>query len=244
MECIDEDTLVVISSDFTHYGRSFGYVPFEQEVPENLRQLDHGAMEQIVAKDLSGFYAYLRHTGATICGQSPIAVLLAMLPDDARVQPLTYRTSGELTGDWSHCVSYYSAAVVGRWTLVQAVLSESDKEALLELARRTIARRLGLDYATDEPEATPAMLETMGAFVTLHKRGMLRGCIGEIFPRRALFDAVRDQAVNSAFNDPRFPSLHAGEFGEIDIEISALTPPHPVDSYNDIEVGPPWCGAL
>jgi AmmeMemoRadiSam system protein A len=81
------------------------------------------------------------------------------------------------------------------------------------------------------------MRTVMGAFVTLHKRGQLRGCIGEIFPRRALVEAVAEQAINAAFHDPRFPRLHAGELDEIDIEISALTPPHPVESYDEIVIG-------
>ncbi len=86
-------------------------------------------------------------------------------------------------------------------------------------------------------DSTPAMRSVMGAFVTLHKEGNLRGCIGEIFPRRALVEAVAEQAVNAAFHDPRFPRLRAEELDEIDIEISALTAPHAVGSYEEIVVG-------
>ena len=85
--------------------------------------------------------------------------------------------------------------------------------------------------------ATPAMQEVMGAFVTLHKHGQLRGCIGEIFPRRPLMEAVADQAVNAAFKDPRFPKLREDELELIDLEISALTAPRTVAGYRDIELG-------
>lgn len=240
LRCMDSETLVVVSSDFVHYGRTFGYVPFTDHIQENLRALDFGAFEQIEEKSLDGFLDYIETTGATVCGRSPIAVLLAMLPEQAQVQLMKYDTSGNLTGDWSHCVSYLSAAVTGTWALPDSVnerLSADDKAALLAIARHQIAQRLGSAAPDPDVDVTPAMQEVMGAFVTLHKHGQLRGCIGEIFPHRALLEAVKEQAVNSAFHDPRFPHLREEELGEIDIEISALTAPHDVDSYEDIEIG-------
>ena len=240
LRCMDSETLVVVSSDFVHYGRTFGYLPFTDHIQENLRALDFGAFKQIEEKSLDGFLDYIEETGATVCGQSPIAVLLAMLPEQAQVQLMKYDTSGNLTGDWSHCVSYLSAVVTGTWTLPNSEnkgLSADDKAALLAIARHQIALRLGIHAPDPSVDVTPAMLEVMGAFVTLHKHGQLRGCIGEIFPRRSLLEAVKEQAVNSAFHDPRFPCLRDKELGEIDIEISALTAPHAVDSYEEIEIG-------
>ncbi|MEN7972404.1 MAG: AmmeMemoRadiSam system protein B, partial [Verrucomicrobiota bacterium] len=246
LENIDAETLVVVSSDFTHYGRSFGYVPFKDDIPRNLENLDMGAFGQIEERNLSGFLQYVQNTGATICGRSPIAVLLAMLPADAEVQLLKYDNSGNLTGDWSHCVSYVSAAVSGRWNLScsdgihcepELELSSADKLALLQLARHRITRKLRKDEPDPRINITPAMQDIMGAFVTLHKHGRLRGCIGEIFPRRELYEAVAEQAENAAFHDPRFPNLNETELDEVDIEISALTVPHRVESYEDIEIG-------
>jgi AmmeMemoRadiSam system protein B/AmmeMemoRadiSam system protein A len=246
LDHIDEETLVVISSDFTHYGRTFDYIPFRDDIQENLRNLDLGAFKEIEDKNLSGFIEYVHNTGATICGRSPIAILLAMLPVEARVKLLKYDTSGNLTGDWSHCVSYVSAAVTGSWTAScsdgihcepELELSASDKVGLLSLARHSITRRIRNDEPELNLEITPPMQDIMGAFVTLHKHGRLRGCIGEIFPRRELYEAVAEQAVNAAFHDPRFPRLCEEELDEIDIEISALTAPHRVHSYEDIEIG-------
>jgi AmmeMemoRadiSam system protein A len=188
----------------------------------------------------------VHNTGATICGRSPIAIMLAMLPAEAKVQLLKYDTSGNLTGDWSHCVSYVSAAVTGQWKSPcsdglhcepELELSASDKIGLLSLARHSITRRIRNDEPELNFEITPPMQDIMGAFVTLHKHGQLRGCIGEIFPRRELYEAVAEQAVNAAFHDPRFPRLSEDELDEIDIEISALTTPHRINSYEDIEIG-------
>ena len=78
----------------------------------------------------------------------------------------------------------------------------------------------------------------MGAFVTLKTpEGELRGCIGEIEPYRPLYQAVTARACDAAFRDPRFPSLHPGEFQGIRIEISALTPAKPVKSWREIVLG-------
>ena len=112
---LDDETLLVVSTDFTHYGRSFGYRPFVRDVAENLRRLDFGAFEWIQRRDLAGFRRYLDDTGATICGRDPLSVLIALLGEGQEVRRVRYETSGQVTGDWSHVVSYISAAVYGPW---------------------------------------------------------------------------------------------------------------------------------
>ena len=242
------DTLVVVSTDFTHYGANFGYMPFRRDVEENLRKLNLDAFEKIEQKDLPGFARYCESTGATICGRCPVLVMLAMLPDDAGVHLLKYDTSGNLTGDWSHCVCYISAAFTGSWRKRDSAngvehpqLLETDKANLLKLARGTIEyyMRHGRKPAPADigVEITPGMKNVMGAFVTLHEDGDLRGCIGEIIPQRELYKAVIDRAVDSSVNDYRFTPVRAGEVAKLHIEISALSPPRPVASWKDIVIG-------
>jgi AmmeMemoRadiSam system protein B len=103
---LEESTLVVVSSDFTHYGPRFGYVPFREDVRERIRGLDMGAVERIERRDVPGLERYLGETGATICGRDAIGVLLRLLPRDVRGRLTAYDTSGALTGDWEHSVSY------------------------------------------------------------------------------------------------------------------------------------------
>jgi AmmeMemoRadiSam system protein B len=105
---IDKRTIVAASSDFTHYGRRFGYVPFKDDVREKLRKLDTGAIDCILQKNCEAFLDYLEKTGATICGATPIALLLHMLPPEARGTLLTYCTSGDILGDYTDTVSYAS----------------------------------------------------------------------------------------------------------------------------------------
>ena len=241
---LDDHTALVVSSDFTHFGPNFGFVPFRTNVEANLRKLDGGAVERILAGDAAGFATYCERTGATICKQNSIGVLLRLLPEKFAARQLGYDTSGRSTGDFGNSVSYATLAFY-RTATVQAAgipeLSAADRQALLSLARKSIEKALaGCQSAVADArgaELTPALKRTMGGFVTLTIAGELRGCIGEIFPRRALVDVVRDHAIDAAFNDPRFPPLTAKELSRVRIEISALTPPVPVASYRDIEIG-------
>ena len=76
-----------------------------------------------------------------------------------------------------------------------------------------------------------------GAFVTLHKNGVLRGCIGYIEPIAPLFKSIMDNAESAALRDRRFKAVTSSELEEIEIEISVLTKPVAIDSYQKIELG-------
>jgi AmmeMemoRadiSam system protein B len=99
-------TLVVISSDFTHFGPRFGYVPFQDDLPTRIRELDSGAIAAIEAGDAARFARYVETTGATICGHRAIDVLLMLQGKAAGAKLLEYDTSGRMTGTWVHSVSY------------------------------------------------------------------------------------------------------------------------------------------
>ena len=103
-------TLLVVSSDFTHFGPRFGYVPFDDDVPARLRKLDLGAVAAIEAGDAEGFARYVTTTGATICGHRAIDVLLSLPGAKAGAKLLAYDTSGRMTGTWDHSVSYAAMA--------------------------------------------------------------------------------------------------------------------------------------
>jgi AmmeMemoRadiSam system protein B len=105
---IDAGTRVVVSSDFTHYGPRFDYVPFMDDVPARLLALDHGAVRAIEAGDAAAFASYVDATGATICGRRAIDVLLGLPCGRAGGRLLAYDTSGRQTGQWDHSVSYAS----------------------------------------------------------------------------------------------------------------------------------------
>ena len=105
---INDETLLVVSSDFTHYGLNFGYVPFYDDIKKNLADLDGKAVDKIITKDFDGFRKYIKKTGITICGREPISILLKLIPENSTGKKLTYYTSGDLTGDYNNTVSYVS----------------------------------------------------------------------------------------------------------------------------------------
>ena len=109
-ESIDDNTLLIVSTDFTHYGASFGYLPFEDSIQNNLKNLDMGAVNHLTTLNFDGFCQYIDDTQATICGQDSLKLLLQLLPPDSHAHLLEYTTSGELTQDWSHSVSYVAMA--------------------------------------------------------------------------------------------------------------------------------------
>ena len=239
-------TLVVVSSDFTHFGQDFGYVPFRENIAENLRKLDMGAFEQIRTGDAGKFARYLEKTGATICGEAPIRILLEMMPHKPEITLLHYANSADGGGDYSHCVSYLSALVsadraVPEKTDADSVIPEKDRRVLLKTARDSIEyvfrnRRLTPpDQFADRASACTSV--KMGCFVTLKIGDDLRGCIGEIEPFRPLYQAVTGRAADAAFRDPRFPQLTPAELPRVEIEISALTPAKPVATWREIEIG-------
>jgi AmmeMemoRadiSam system protein B len=107
-------TLVVVSSDMTHYGRRFDFLPVPPSdaatVAAAVRGLDEGALDRIVARDADGFVRYVEETGVTICGREPIEVLLRALPITARGERIAYATSLDVSGEWDHTVSYAAVA--------------------------------------------------------------------------------------------------------------------------------------
>lgn len=125
-------------------------------------------------------------------------------------------------------------------------LSAGERNALLELARVSIADRLrgdgSLEHALARIERTARLEEPSACFVTLkenvaERRGRLRGCIGTLEARDPLYRAVIDTAAKSAFSDPRFPRVSDSELQDLRIEISVLTPSQPVAGPEEILVG-------
>jgi MEMO1 family protein len=246
---IDNDTLIIASSDFTHFGPNYGFIPFRENIPEQLKQLDMGAYEHIKALDYKGFLDYRSRTGTTICGYIPISILLSMLDKSVEAKLIKYTTSGEVTGDYTNSVSYFAIAFSGKWGNSSAIkpetntheLSKEDKKQLLALARKSLVYFLQKRRPPEVSELNVTVSDAMklqrAAFVTLKENSQLRGCIGDIFPRQPLYKSVISNAINAGVNDWRFSPVTEAECNNITIEISALTPPAPIASPNEIRIG-------
>jgi AmmeMemoRadiSam system protein B len=104
-----KNVIIIASSDFTHYGYAYGYVPFTVNIKEKLRELDKGAINPIKELNPEKFLDYVKKKEATICGALPIAVLLKAI-DAKKAKLLSYYTSGEITGEYGSAVGYASIA--------------------------------------------------------------------------------------------------------------------------------------
>ncbi len=111
-----------------------------------------------------------------------------------------------------------------------SVITEEQGQRLIQVARRTIAARLGTledseKVVPDRDLADPAFREKRGTFVTIKLKGQLRGCMGCLTPSESILEGIQRNAINSSFNDPRFPALSATELNQARIDISILTEP-------------------
>jgi len=117
-------------------------------------------------------------------------------------------------------------------------LTDEDKKILLKIVRQTLedyARQKKKPKLNDKNFSQDLMSKT-GAFVSLHKRGNLRGCIGIFDAHSPLYQTVSDMAISAGWQDPRFPGLSPEELKELEIEISVLSPLKPAKP-EEIEVG-------
>jgi AmmeMemoRadiSam system protein B/AmmeMemoRadiSam system protein A len=234
-------TVFVASSDFTHYGRNFGYVPFppDRMVASRLRDLDFECIEAAGTLRADVFLETLAARSAPVCGSAPIALLIETLrrlgSGDVYASTLDYQTSGELTGDYRHSVSY---AALGFCPASSFELSAPDREALLDSAEQTLRnlRETGRREPRPARSGSPALGVRRGSFVTLHQGDELLGCVGNCSGHASLADDVANLTLAAALDDPRF-SPAAEVSGPIDIEISVLTPFRRIRATDDFHAG-------
>jgi len=235
---VDSDTLLVASSDFTHYGSRFNYVPFEDNVAIKLHDLANEAAAPILKCDFDGFQNHLDQTGDTICGRGPIRLLLRLLSMGGGAEGIRagFDTSGDQTGDWSNSVTYQSIVLYGR----TGTLNAHERTELLSLARRAVEMFLknSEQWHVEADAVSPRLREDGACFVTLENHGQLRGCIGNMKAVGPLYESVLHNAV-AACQDSRFVRhpVTAGELDQLHIEISYLTPMERVHNIDEIVVG-------
>jgi AmmeMemoRadiSam system protein A len=115
--------------------------------------------------------------------------------------------------------------------------SESDKQLLLGLARGAIEAHLNGDTPQVPTNLPPLLCEPRGVFVSLHRQGRLRGCIGYLEAVKPLGQAIQEMAAAAAFHDPRFRPLQSHELKDLEVEISILTPMRRIAKVEEIQVG-------
>lgn len=116
-------------------------------------------------------------------------------------------------------------------------LSSEEKKRLIQIAKDTIHEYVSNKKTLNFKESNPRLQEQEGAFVTIHKFGQLRGCVGNILGQGPLYLLVRDVAISSATEDNRFLPVQKEELKDIDIEVSVLSKPWIIQDVSEIQMG-------
>lgn len=232
--------LLVASSDLSHFH------PYDQAV-----ELDKIVLNHMERFDPEGLSRDLKGNRAEACGGGPIlSIMLAAKALGAnKGKVLKYLNSGDVTGDRSRVVGYAAGVfykMAGgaekmkdeiKKVGVDLGLNDQEKKVLHDIAKSVVENRAKGKPAPEFKVDAAILKENRGAFVTIKRRGQLRGCIGNIEGRGPLYKTIEEMAEAAAFRDPRFAAVTEKELPELEYEISVLTPFRKLRDVNEIEVG-------
>jgi hypothetical protein len=231
---LDERTLVIASSDLSHY---YAYAV--------AKRLDELCVRDIVNLNFEGMQ---RHEA---CGMRAILALMHMaVMKGWQAKLLDCRNSGDTSGAKDRVVGYAAIAFFESPRLPpvprtfpaepKRAYSDDERKRLVELARRTVVHVVteGTLPAVDADDMPAKLREKRGCFVTLRRKadGQLRGCIGHIMPVEPLYKAVMDNARSAAVKDKRFPPVRPEELDRLEVEVSVLTVPQPLAHDSPLDV--------
>ena len=230
----NDENLFVISSDFSHYPT---YEDACRVDARTGKAVESGVVEEFIAAIEMNARSGMRNLATSACGEFPIITLMLLLDSRYEVRHLLYQNSGDIDSDNRDRVVGYHAFAVLRGEEKGFVLSDQEKRQLKEIALTSIKDSLDGRPVSKTLNAQYASLkEKCGAFVSLHKHGQLRGCIGHFGEDVPLYETVAKMARAAAFEDPRFSPLRCDELEDIDIEISVLTPMRRIQSLDEFEL--------
>ena len=229
-----EDVILIASTDMSHY-RTY----------EDARRIDLKTIELLKKFAAREVYDESVLGEQIFCGYMPVttALLASKKIGADNIAILQYGNSGYITVERNRVVGYVSAAIYrdaqngSPEQKGEGMLEETQRKRLLEIARNAIKAYLQTGEIPEVKEDDAFFNREMGAFVTLHKKGRLRGCIGNMVGRGPLYLTVRNMAIQSSTEDPRFPKVTLDELDEIDIEISVLSELEKVTDIDKIEMG-------
>jgi len=203
---LDKRTLIVASSDLSHY------YPYDEA-----RKLDQSCVDAICRLDIDAMES------EEACGRIPILILMhAAKAHGWKVRLLDMRNSGDTGGDKSRVVGY---AAIAFYEPFGEHLGKDERSSLLGIARRALHEAAATGRLPEAPRSVAGLSEPRGCFVTLTKHGELRGCIGNLTANGPLYQVVAEDARSAALSDPRFTPVSEREVDGLKIEISVLSEP-------------------
>ena len=228
--CAGKKVLVVASTDMSHF-----------LAKDKANAADAKTIELIKALKADEIEGKMEAGENILCGGAPVAatILYAGKAGPVRAEVLNYADSSAASGDESRVVGYVSVALVAEGVAREPAfeLSAVEKKELLALARSAVEAYVNDGRVIEYASTNPGFLAHRGVFVTLKKRGALRGCIGFIEPVMPLGRGVVEAAIYAAARDVRFEPVSKAELKSLDYEISVLTPLEDMPDPNLVKVG-------
>jgi AmmeMemoRadiSam system protein B/AmmeMemoRadiSam system protein A len=237
--------LFVVSTDFSHYPSYDDACTVDKATSDAILTNSPSALIRSMEKYES---KGITNLATCLCGYTSVLTLMYMTEKKpgAVYDHILYKNSGDSeagnTPTGRKQVVGYNAIVVflkGEGSRAEFDLKDADKKKLLSIARRTIEEYVGSRKVPEiqENDITVALKTSCGAFVTLKKSGELRGCVGRFGAVEPLYKVIREMAVAASTQDYRFKPVTRGELGEIEIEISVLTPIRRINSIDELKLG-------
>ncbi|MEW6417475.1 MAG: AmmeMemoRadiSam system protein B [Nitrospirota bacterium] len=221
-EILDENTLLVVSTDLSHY---HDY--------STAKEMDGKAIASVERLSVMDTERLLRTGEAELCGGYPVLIATeAVRRAGANMGVLLkYANSGDVTNDRNRVVGYASIG------LYKSLLTEKEKKELLGLARNTITEYVTNGKVSEIEMKNPKLKADGAVFVTIKRNGLLRGCIGHIQPIMPLYQSVIKNAVAACSSDLRFTPMKKDELNDMDVEVSVLSPLEPLKDVKNVQVG-------
>jgi len=224
----EKKVLVIVSTDMSHF-----------EPKKKANEIDSNTISLIQSFKTDTLIKKIENHENIMCGGGPVAASLLYVQERGKpkVQILKYGDSTLCGSSPSSVVGYLAAAVFSKLQPAKFSLSPKEKEELLQIARLAINQFVKEKKILNYKTRNPNFLIKKGAFVTIKKRGRLRGCIGFIEPLFPLYQTIISASIYAACQDSRFLPLSPEELKELSIEISALSPLEKINNPNHIKVG-------
>ncbi len=211
-----ESVIIMASSDMTHY-----------EPDESARKKDAQAIEAMLNLNEDELLRRVQELDISMCGFAPATSLIAAAKElgATTAELVKYQTSGDTSGDYSSVVGYAGI-----------IIKAMEMHPLAKLAKKTVETYVKEGEIPKLEELTPEMKERAGTFVSIHKFGTLRGCIGTFEPTQPnVAEEIIQNAISSATRDPRFSPVSPEELPHLEYSVDVLTKPEPVPDKSHLD---------
>ena len=208
------NVVILASSDMTHY-----------EPQASAQAKDDQAITAILDLNEDELLRRVSDSNISMCGLAPVTCLIAAARElgATETELVRYQTSGDTTGDYSSVVGY--AGIILKKT-----------PPLVKLAKEAVESYVREGSVLKPSKLTPEMKGKAGVFVSIHKFGDLRGCIGTIEPTKSnVAEETIANAISSATRDPRFPPVAPDELGQLEYNVDVLSSPEPISSIRELD---------